>query len=126
MHVHMLPWFEWWSNLAPGGCRRSCRRAPGARRRHRALPPCSRAHRLACPPAALPAAVGIDDGQGILVRSVMEHGLAQRLREHPVWRGVAAGAQLALGGETAEPFGQQRAVAAESEGEEAELAAAAA
>lgn len=124
MHVHMLPWFEWWSNLAPGGRRLSCRNAPGSLWRQLGVAHCATGWLAAPPPPS--AAVGIDDGQGILVRSTTEHGLAQRLREHPVWRGVAAGAQLALGGETAEPFGQQQGAAAESDGEEVELAAAAA
>lgn len=83
----------------------------------RCLPP-----NRACPS---PAAVGIDDGQGVLVRSVMEHGLARKLREHPVWGDLLAGAQLCVGGEAARPLGVQAAGGAPHAVEAAEELAAA-
>ena len=47
------------------------------------------------------AALGVDDGRGLLTRTVMAHGMAQKLKEHPVWSGLARGAQVWVGGEPA-------------------------
>lgn len=51
--------------------------------------------------------MGIDDGQGILVRTVMAEGLGPKLRDHHVWRpgGLLDGAQLCVAGEHAAPLG---------------------
>ena len=81
------------------------------------MPPLhGRSPRAACPATllfCLPpsplclAAVGIDDGQGILVRTVMEAGLGPKLKQHHVWRagGLLDGAQLCVAGEQAAPLG---------------------
>lgn len=53
------------------------------------------------------AAAGIDDGEGMLMRAVVEQGMAQKLKKHHLWKGLAAGAQLALAGERVRPFGGQ-------------------
>ncbi|KAI7846408.1 hypothetical protein COHA_000118 [Chlorella ohadii] len=54
----------------------------------------------------MPAA-GIDDGQGLLVRTVMGEGLGPKLAQHHVWRrgGLLHGAQLRLAGQPAAPLG---------------------
>ena len=52
------------------------------------------------------AAIGIDDGKGVLVRAVLEQGMARKLKEHHVWSNLATGAQLAIAGEQAQPFGR--------------------
>lgn len=53
------------------------------------------------------AAAGIDDGQGMLVRTVMGAGLGRQLAEHHVWRrgGLLHGAQLRLAGQPGAPLG---------------------
>lgn len=50
-------------------------------------------------------AAGVDDGKGIISRMVLEHGTAQQVKQHPLWRSLAAGAQLAMAGERTRPFG---------------------
>lgn len=59
------------------------------------------------PPFSPCAAEGIDDGQGLLVRTVMGAGLGPKLAEHHVWRpgGLLHGAQLRLAGQPGAPLG---------------------
>jgi hypothetical protein len=51
------------------------------------------------------AAAGIGNGHGILIHAVLEEGLAHALQKHSVWQGLGSGAQIALAGEHALPFG---------------------
>ena len=50
-------------------------------------------------------APGIDDGRGIMARTVLAHGLGDRLRAHHVWDELLRGAQLCVAGEVAPPLG---------------------
>lgn len=69
----------------------------------RSQPPDHRPSLSPYPPS--PAALGIDDGAGILVHMVLASGMGRRLREHEAWEGLLHGAQLVLAGETAAPLG---------------------